>query len=192
MQLFRHTLRHSGAGGNEDQRPGMIGGPVIHRNSSTWPCLSRARRNLTTFTILSGASLASRYLPCPLQSSSYSRAHFHLLMFISRLRYCFALVATILVLVTLGLLCKTNADFHLRLQIGNVSTEPNHSNDSKAWIYSVPVAEDKAVILAKIHGEDVSWVFDHLPEYVTQSRLCCRLCADEDGRQLGTSSILHG
>ncbi len=85
-------------------------------------------------------------------------------MFISKLQYRFALLATILVLVTLGLLYKTIPHFPLRLQIGNESTELNEINGSKAWIYSDPKAEDKAVILAKIHAEDVSWVFEHLRE----------------------------
>ncbi len=61
-----------------------------------------------------------------------------------RLQYRSALVDAILVLVALGLFLKTDPDFHLRLELGN---------DSKAWIYSDPQAEDKAVIMAKIQSD---------------------------------------
>jgi len=37
----------------------------------------------------------------------------------------------------------------------------------KDYIYQGPESEDKVVVLAKTHGEDVSWVMNELPEYAT-------------------------
>ena len=37
----------------------------------------------------------------------------------------------------------------------------------KDYIYRGPESEDKVVVLAKIHSEDVTWVMNELPEYVT-------------------------
>ncbi|EXJ71512.1 uncharacterized protein A1O5_05320 [Cladophialophora psammophila CBS 110553] len=115
-------------------------------------------------------------------------------MLISRLQYRFALVATSLVLFVLGLLYKTKATVSLRLQLGNAPNEPNGLNkpdDSKAWIYSGPEAEDKAVILAKVRSEDVNWVFDYLQECVTQHRLYSCVCADEDARPSWKQAIYY-
>lgn len=79
-----------------------------------------------------------------------------------RLQYRFAFVAATLVLVALGLFLKTNPDLHVRLELGN---------NSKAWIYSGPEAEDKAVIMAKVQNDDVDWVFNHLPECMAPALL---------------------
>lgn len=38
------------------------------------------------------------------------------------------------------------------------------SSDQKSWIYKGPEAQDKAVILAKLKTEDVSWMSTELPE----------------------------
>jgi hypothetical protein len=148
-------------------------------------CLSLAGRNLTAFTILSEPPQHLDTFCAPHCSYEATDEHnFHLPMLISKLQYRFALVATILVLVALGLLFKTKLDFIFGLQLGNESNEPNKPNDLKAWIYSAPEAEDKAVVLAKVHSEDVNWVFDHLQEYATQNRLYGCLYADE-GRPVG-------
>jgi hypothetical protein len=37
----------------------------------------------------------------------------------------------------------------------------------KDYIYRGPESEDKVVVLAKTHSEDISWVMNELPEYVT-------------------------
>ena len=37
-------------------------------------------------------------------------------------------------------------------------------SSQRSWIFKGPDAEDKAVILAKIHDEDVSWVMNELQE----------------------------
>lgn len=87
-------------------------------------------------------------------------------MLMLKLHYRFALVAAILGLVSLGFFLKTNAHFNFPLALGQ---------NPKAWIYSGPEAEDKAVIMAKIQGDDVSWVFEHLPEYVPSVSLLSRL-----------------
>ncbi|OAP63616.1 hypothetical protein AYL99_02843 [Fonsecaea erecta] len=41
----------------------------------------------------------------------------------------------------------------------------NLFSGNRAWIYRGPEAEDKAVILAKIKAEDVSWVTNELPDW---------------------------
>ena len=37
----------------------------------------------------------------------------------------------------------------------------------KDYIYRGPESEDKVVVLAKTHSEDISWVMNELPENVT-------------------------
>lgn len=38
------------------------------------------------------------------------------------------------------------------------------SSGHKAWIFRGPYAEDKVVVIAKIHDDDVNWVTDELWE----------------------------
>ena len=83
-------------------------------------------------------------------------------MLVSRFSYRIALVVAIFVLVALRLFLWTSSDFSFRLRLGN---------NPKAWIYSGPEAEDKAVVMAKIQSDDVNWVFEHLPEYVAPERV---------------------
>ncbi|KAI1618986.1 hypothetical protein EDD36DRAFT_414642 [Exophiala viscosa] len=45
------------------------------------------------------------------------------------------------------------------------STNPTKPTKQLSWISKGPGAQDKAVIVPKIHGEDVSWVSDQLQEY---------------------------
>ena len=40
-------------------------------------------------------------------------------------------------------------------------------NLQKDYIHRGPESEDKVVVLAKTHSEDISWVMNELPEYVT-------------------------
>ncbi|KIW26790.1 uncharacterized protein PV07_06596 [Cladophialophora immunda] len=77
-------------------------------------------------------------------------------------------VVTILVIVALRSLCGWRVDGSLIFQFGQRSDKSSTSNkpsNSKGWIYSGPKAEDKAVILAKVRGEDVDWVFDNLQDW---------------------------
>ncbi|OQV05269.1 hypothetical protein CLAIMM_10037 isoform 2 [Cladophialophora immunda] len=95
---------------------------------------------------------------------------FHLPMLISKPHSRLLSVVTILVIVALRSLCGWRVDGSLIFQFGQRSDKSSTSNkpsNSKGWIYSGPKAEDKAVILAKVRGEDVDWVFDNLQEYVT-------------------------
>ncbi|OAL33959.1 hypothetical protein AYO20_06794 [Fonsecaea nubica] len=98
-------------------------------------------------------------------------------MLLSKLQYRLASVVAILVLLTLDLLWKLKTGGTVRFRLGYQSDKSSpriesnrvnglkKPNGSKAWIYSGPEAEDKAVILAKTHGEDVSWVFDNLQDW---------------------------
>ncbi|KAK4937653.1 hypothetical protein LTR10_021799 [Elasticomyces elasticus] len=44
-------------------------------------------------------------------------------------------------------------------------TNPTSPTEQQSWIFRGPDAQDKAVIVPKIHGEDVSWVSDQLQDW---------------------------
>jgi hypothetical protein len=44
---------------------------------------------------------------------------------------------------------------------------PGDYSPQKDYVYRGPESEDKVVVLAKIHSDDISWVMNELPEYVT-------------------------
>ncbi|KIX98829.1 uncharacterized protein Z520_05290 [Fonsecaea multimorphosa CBS 102226] len=76
----------------------------------------------------------------------------------SRLRHRYSWLAATVSLVSITLFFWSShsnfLDFRTRL-----------SGSNSAWIDRGPEAEDKAVILAKIQTEDVSWVLNELPDW---------------------------
>lgn len=57
------------------------------------------------------------------------------------------------------------------------------------FIYKGPGAENKAVVLAHMMYEDVSWVAEELPEYVSSST---EICSSTHTVQLAACNIQHG
>ncbi|KAK6383034.1 hypothetical protein LTS17_003704 [Exophiala oligosperma] len=77
-------------------------------------------------------------------------------MLMLKLQCRFYVVAVILFLFFLSFFLDTDSELNLPLAF---------RQNPQAWIYSGPEAEDKAVIIAKIQSDDVSWVFEHLPDW---------------------------
>lgn len=65
------------------------------------------------------------------------------------------------------------------------------SSGRRAWIYKGPDAQDKAVIVAKIKTDDVSWIFDQLQEYLFLFTPDFQ-SPDSHTHQLATCRLLHG
>ncbi len=87
-------------------------------------------------------------------------------MLMLKLQCRFYVVAVILFLFFLSFFLDTDSELNLPLAF---------RQNPQAWIYSGPEAEGKAVIRAKIQSDDVSWVFEHLPEYVPPEPFLSRL-----------------
>jgi hypothetical protein len=93
-------------------------------------------------------------------------------MLISKLQYRVIFIAAILGLIVLGLLYRSYPDVPYRFTHGYGSSEPNGESAveekplaQKSWLYAGPKAQDKAVIMARIHTEDVSWAYEQLSDW---------------------------
>lgn len=105
-------------------------------------------------------------------------------MLISRLQFRVISIAAVLALLALGLLYSAESypEVAARLPYGNEFLNPSvfinpldgvkqrlgvgKASAQKTWLYAGPEAQDKAVIMAKVHTEDVSWAYEHLSESV--------------------------